>query len=89
MGYKPNRCHGCNHVSDCEPCAAIRGFGEPGHMEAPVSEACMLTTASLMAQGKDLGENSPFRILSNESNQGCMATVLAQARQLTVLTKAH
>lgn len=90
MGYKPTRCHSCNHVSDCEPCAAIRGFGEPGHMEAPVSEACMLTTASLMAQGKDVAENSPFRILSNQTGQGgCMATILAQAKQLHVLTRAH
>jgi radical SAM protein with 4Fe4S-binding SPASM domain len=79
LNYKPNRCHGCNHVSDCEPCAAMRGFGQEGHLEAPVSEACMLTTAGLVAHGQDLGENSPFRSLSNDS---CMAAVLAEGKEM-------
>jgi radical SAM protein with 4Fe4S-binding SPASM domain len=87
LGYKPNRCHGCGVVSDCEPCAAIRGYGEPGHMESPVSEACMLTTASLMAQGRNV-EEMPF---GDHSNGNCMSTILAQAREykgLVTLTRA-
>src|SRR5262249_31084615 len=42
LGYKPKRCGGCSHTADCEPCAAMRGFNQDGHMEAPVSEACLL-----------------------------------------------
>lgn len=87
LNYKPNRCHTCNHVSDCEPCAAIRGYGEPGHVESPVSEACMLTTASLIAQGKPMLD-MPFGSYTDGS---CMATILAQARQqkgLVTLTRA-
>lgn len=61
LGYKPRRCGGCSHTSDCEPCAAMRGFGQPGDMEAPVSEACLLTTASILAQGRTLEESSPFQ----------------------------
>jgi radical SAM protein with 4Fe4S-binding SPASM domain len=77
LGYKPTRCGGCNHVSDCEPCAAMRGFFmDENHMDAPVSEACMLTTASLIAQGKELAANSPFKGLVDES--ACMTAVMAQ-----------
>lgn len=77
LSYTPNRCGGCNHVSDCEPCAAMRGFYlHEGHVEDPVSEACMLTTASLLAQGKELEENSPFRALTGEPS--CVSTILAQ-----------
>lgn len=80
LGYKPNRCGGCNHVSDCEPCAAMRGFFlHEGHMEDPVSEACMLTTASLLSQGKELAPNSPFRALTGEPS--CISTVMAQGEQ--------
>lgn len=61
LGYKPKRCGGCGHTTDCEPCAAMRGFGQEGHMDAPVSEACLHTTASILAQGRSLEESSPFR----------------------------
>lgn len=77
LSYKPNRCGGCNHVSDCQPCAAMRGFHlDEGHMEAPVSEACMLTTASILSQGRELPANSLFRGLTDEPS--CVTTVLAQ-----------
>jgi hypothetical protein len=56
----------------------MRGFYlHEGHMEDPVSEACMLTTASLLSQGKELEENSPFRSLTGEPS--CVSTVLSQA----------
>jgi radical SAM protein with 4Fe4S-binding SPASM domain len=75
LGYKPKRCGGCNHVSDCEPCAATRGYNQEGHMEAPISEACMLTTASLVAQGREMAADSPFRKLVGES---CVDTILSE-----------
>ncbi|MBV9761936.1 MAG: PqqD family peptide modification chaperone [Acidobacteriaceae bacterium] len=52
LDYKPKRCGGCSHTSDCEPCAAMRGFEQPNHMDAPISESCLLTAASLAAQGR-------------------------------------
>lgn len=80
LGYKPTRCGGCNHVSDCEPCAAMRGFFiDENHMDAPVSEACMLTTASLLSRGKELSANSPFKVLANES--ACVTAVMAQEQE--------
>ena len=80
LSYKPNRCGGCNHVSDCEPCAAMRGFYlHEGHLEDPVSEACMLTTASLLSQGKELEENSRFRSIAGEPD--CVSTILSQTPQ--------
>ena len=80
LDYKPNRCGGCNHVSDCEPCAAMRGFFlHEGHMEDPVSEACMLTTAALMSKGKELAENSPFKKFTGEPS--CVSTILSQTQQ--------
>jgi radical SAM protein with 4Fe4S-binding SPASM domain len=59
LGYKPVRCGGCGHATECTPCAALRGFNQEGHMEAPVSEACMLTTSNLLSRGKELAVNSP------------------------------
>lgn len=80
LDYKPNRCGGCNHVSDCEPCAAMRGFYlHQEHMEDPVSEACMLTTAALMSKGKELAENSPFKKFTDEPS--CVSTILSQTQQ--------
>ncbi|HST21474.1 MAG TPA: PqqD family peptide modification chaperone [Blastocatellia bacterium] len=73
LGYKPNRCGSCTHTSECEPCAAMRGFNQDGHMEAPVSEACLLTTASLLSRGKELDPASPFR----EYTDDCVQTVLS------------
>jgi radical SAM protein with 4Fe4S-binding SPASM domain len=73
LGYKPKRCGGCNHTADCEPCAAMRGFNQEGHMEAPVSEACLLTTASLLAQGKVMEPSSPFQKFA----ESCIDQVLA------------
>jgi MoaA/NifB/PqqE/SkfB family radical SAM enzyme len=74
LGYKPNRCGGCGHTSDCEPCAAMRGFNQEGHMEAPVSEACLMTTASLLSKGKHLDANSPFRQFADD----CVSSILSQ-----------
>jgi radical SAM protein with 4Fe4S-binding SPASM domain len=59
VGYKPHRCNGCGHSPDCTPCAALRGFNQEGHMEATVSEACMLTTSNLVSRGKEIMPNSP------------------------------
>ncbi|MBL8149382.1 MAG: PqqD family peptide modification chaperone [Blastocatellia bacterium] len=77
LDYKPTRCGSCSHVSDCEPCAAMRGFGHDGHMEAPVSEACVLTTASLIAQDR-LELDSPFQALEDDS---CMSALLSEVGQ--------
>jgi hypothetical protein len=49
-------------------------------MDAPVSEACLLTTAGLLAQGKELAANSPFRILNNE-NSDCVSAILAHGTE--------
>lgn len=77
LGYKPTRCGGCNHVSDCQPCAAMRGFQlSEDHMDAPVSEACMLTTASILSQGRELPVNSLFQGFTDAPS--CVTTVLAQ-----------
>jgi radical SAM protein with 4Fe4S-binding SPASM domain len=74
LNYKPNRCGGCSHTSDCEPCAAMRGFNQDGHMEAPVSEACLMTTASLLARGQQLDAKSPFREYADD----CVQTIMSQ-----------
>jgi radical SAM protein with 4Fe4S-binding SPASM domain len=72
LGYKPVRCGGCGHNSDCVPCAALRGFNQQGHMDAPVSEACMLTTANLLSRGKEIAPNSPA------GAKGCIDLLLGQ-----------
>lgn len=74
LNYKPNRCGSCTHTSSCEPCAAMRGFNQDGHMEAPVSEACLLTTASLLSNGKGLDPASPFRQFTDD----CVQTIMSQ-----------
>jgi radical SAM protein with 4Fe4S-binding SPASM domain len=74
LNYKPVRCSGCGHHSDCVPCAAMRGFNLEGHMEAPVSEACLLTTADLLSRGKTIAPNSPAGVAA----KGCIDHVLAQ-----------
>ena len=51
----------------------------PGHMEDPVSEACMLTTASLLARGEELAANSPFKNLTGDPS--CVTTILSQGEQ--------
>lgn len=73
LGYKPNRCGSCTHTSECEPCAAMRGFNQDGHMEAPVSEACLLTTASMLSKGKELDPASPFRQFTGD----CVQTIMS------------
>ncbi|MHB1956827.1 MAG: radical SAM protein, partial [Sulfobacillus sp.] len=62
LDYKPTRCNSCGHVSDCEPCAALRGFGQDGHLDAPVSEACMLTTAGAMSRDTDMSRSPVFHL---------------------------
>jgi radical SAM protein with 4Fe4S-binding SPASM domain len=74
LNYKPNRCGSCTHTQECEPCAAMRGFNQDGHMEAPVSEACLLTTASLLSRGKELDAASPFRQFTGD----CVQTIMSQ-----------
>ena len=66
LNYKPKRCGGCNHTTECEPCAAMRGYNQPEHMEAPVSEACFLTTASLLARGKSVADSNFLQQAGNE-----------------------
>lgn len=73
LGYKPNRCGSCTHTSECEPCAAMRGFNQEGHIEAPVSEACLLTTASILSKGKELDPASPFRQFTDDCVQNIMS----------------
>jgi radical SAM protein with 4Fe4S-binding SPASM domain len=75
LGYQPHRCGGCGHKSDCNPCAALRGFNQEGHMEATVSEACMLTTANLMSRDKEIAPNSPA---GKASQGGCIDHLLSQ-----------
>jgi MoaA/NifB/PqqE/SkfB family radical SAM enzyme len=72
LNYKPNRCKSCGHTSDCEPCAAMRGFNQPDHIEAPVSEACFLTTSNLLAKGKDITDTKFFQ----QSENDCVSTLL-------------
>lgn len=72
LGYKPNRCKSCSHTSDCEPCAAMRGFNQPEHMEAPVSEACFITTASLVSQGKNANDTTFFQ----QGGDSCVSALL-------------
>jgi radical SAM protein with 4Fe4S-binding SPASM domain len=72
LNYKPNRCKSCSHTSDCEPCAAMRGFNQPDHMEAPVSEACFLTTANLLSKGKNITDSNLVQQTGNE----CVSSLL-------------
>jgi radical SAM protein with 4Fe4S-binding SPASM domain len=74
LGYKPHRCGGCGHSSDCVPCAAMRGFNLENHMEAPVSEACLLTTADLISRGKTIADNSP----AGAAAKGCVEHLMAK-----------
>lgn len=57
--YRLNRCGACSNSSECAPCAATRGFNHDENMEIPVSEACMITAASLLARGNRPGAESP------------------------------
>jgi radical SAM protein with 4Fe4S-binding SPASM domain len=52
LGYQPKRCGSCEHTSECEPCAALRGYNEPGHMDEPISTACLHTSAALLAKNQ-------------------------------------
>lgn len=72
LAYKPNRCKSCGHTSDCEPCAAMRGFNQPDHMEAPVSEACFLTTSNLLSKGRDITDTKFFQQEGND----CVSSLL-------------
>ncbi len=60
INYKPTRCGSCSNTSECVPCAATRGFNQEGYMDAPLSQACMLTTATLLAKGQVPSPNSPL-----------------------------
>lgn len=75
LGYKPYRCGGCGHKSDCNPCAALRGFHQEGHIKAPFAEACLLTTADLMSRGKAIAPNSPAGAAAMD---GCTDHLLSQ-----------
>ncbi|MBB5062257.1 PqqD family peptide modification chaperone [Granulicella mallensis] len=59
VNYKPTRCGSCSNDPDCVPCAATRGFNQEHHEEAPVSEACMITTADLLYRGRAMAPDSP------------------------------
>jgi radical SAM protein with 4Fe4S-binding SPASM domain len=59
LGYGPGRCGSCGHKSDCNPCAALRGYNIDGHLDDPVSEACLITTASLLSRRLPIQPNSP------------------------------
>jgi radical SAM protein with 4Fe4S-binding SPASM domain len=72
LAYKPNRCKSCSHTADCEPCAAMRGFNQPDHMEAPVSEACFLTTANLLSKGKNVTDTKFFQ----QQGSDCISNLL-------------
>jgi radical SAM protein with 4Fe4S-binding SPASM domain len=75
LGYTPHRCGGCNHKMHCEPCAAMRGFGQEGHMEAPISEACLLTTASLLSSGKGIHDTpAGFQQFADDCVQQTLAS---------------
>jgi len=60
INYKPTRCGSCSNTSDCVPCAATRGFNQEGFHDAPVSQACMLTTATLLSKGHVPSAGSPL-----------------------------
>lgn len=60
INYKPTRCGSCSSSGDCVPCAATRGFNQEGYVDAPVSQACMLTTATLLSKGRAPSPTSPL-----------------------------
>lgn len=53
LGFKPHRCGSCTQVSDCEPCAAMRGYGYEDAADAEISEACLMTTAGILASNSN------------------------------------
>ncbi|HLI76713.1 MAG TPA: radical SAM protein, partial [Acidobacteriaceae bacterium] len=59
VNYKPTRCGTCSNSTDCVPCAATRGFNQEHHQDAPVSEACMITTADILYRGRAMAPDSP------------------------------
>jgi radical SAM protein with 4Fe4S-binding SPASM domain len=59
INYRPKRCGACSNAHECAPCAATRGFNHDGHMDAPVSEACMITIADLLSRGREFAPESP------------------------------
>lgn len=71
--YKPKRCGSCSNTHECVPCAATRGFNQEGHMDAPVSEACMITTADLLHRGREFSPDSPVGKVAG----GCADIALA------------
>lgn len=76
MGYAPQRCGGCGHKTDCNPCAALRGFNLDGHLDDPVSEACLITTASLLSRHREIQPTSPAGIAAAKHG-GSLEHVLA------------
>jgi radical SAM protein with 4Fe4S-binding SPASM domain len=71
--YKPKRCGTCSNSQECVPCAATRGFNQENHMDAPVSEACMITTADLLSRGREFSPDSPVGKVAG----GCADIALA------------
>lgn len=58
LGYKPVRCTTCSHTDHCSNCAAMRGYNlTESHLTAPVSEACLMTAAHLLADDLLLPEH--------------------------------
>jgi MoaA/NifB/PqqE/SkfB family radical SAM enzyme len=68
LNYKPTRCGSCSNTHECTPCAATRGFNQEGYIDAPVSQACMMTTAGLLAKGQMPGPNTPLGKLAAVSS---------------------
>jgi MoaA/NifB/PqqE/SkfB family radical SAM enzyme len=60
LNYKPTRCESCCNVRECVPCPATRGFHQEGCTDAPLSQACVLTTASLVSKGQLPSPDSPL-----------------------------
>jgi radical SAM protein with 4Fe4S-binding SPASM domain len=77
LGYKPTRCGSCGAKSECNQCAALRGFNLDGHLEDPVSEACLITTASLLSRSRAIDPTSPAGIAA-AAHGGSLDHVLAQ-----------
>jgi len=80
-GYRPRRCGSCSNNHECVPCAATRGFNQEGHMDAPVSEACMITTADLLSRGRAISPESPVGRVAGGQAEAALASNAGQLVQ--------
>jgi radical SAM protein with 4Fe4S-binding SPASM domain len=88
VNYKPVRCGGCSHVKACEPCAAMRGINQEDHINEPISEACFLTTAGLLAESKEIVNSTLLmNVAGTCSLTGEQGSIQSKASALTEVMK--